>query len=78
MTYGCQVWSSRCAETYMKKLQIVQNKNLKTIFNLLRRYLTALLHRKFKQELFNDFVNKLTTKFEEKTRSSTLELLRNL
>lgn len=78
MTYGCQVWSSRIAKTYMKKLQIIQNKNLKIIFNLPRRYPTTHLHVNYKQDLFNTLVNKLTTRFEDKNRSSNIEILRNL
>ena len=78
MTYGCQVWSTRCAKTYLKKLQIIQNKNLKVIFNLPRRYPTTLLHNKFKQEMLKDVLDKLTSRFEDRNRSSNFDLIRNL
>ena len=78
MTYGCQVWSTRCANTYLKKLQIIQNKNLKIIFNLPRRYSTALLHMNSKQDLFKTVISKITTRFEDRNRSSSFDLIRDL
>lgn len=78
LTYGCQVWSTRCAKTYLKKPQIIQNKNLKIIFNLPRRYSTARLHNNFKQEMFKTVIEKLTTRFEDRNRSSNFDLIRNL
>lgn len=78
MTYGCQVWSTKCAKTYLKKLQIIQNKNLKIIFNLRRRFSTALLHTNYKQELLKHVFDKITTRFEDRNRSSRFDLIRNL
>ena len=48
MMYGCQMWPTKCARTHLKKLQIIQNKNLKIIYNLHRRYPTIQLHREYK------------------------------
>lgn len=78
MTYGCQVWSKLCAKTHFKKLQIIQNKNLKIIFNKNRRYSTRRLHIKFKQDTFENVVSNLTKRFEDRNRSSTYLTLRNL
>lgn len=78
MTYGCQVWSTRCAKTYFKKLQVIQNKNLKNIFGLNMRYSTLHLHQRFKEDMINTYIEKITQSFEFRNRSSTYRLLRNL
>lgn len=78
MTYGCQMWYQKTAKTHLKKLQIIQNKNLKIIFNLPRRYPTVLLHRNYNQNTINTHCEDLSCKFEERCRSSNFELLRNL
>lgn len=38
MTYGCQVWSKRSAKTYINKLQVIQNKSLKRVYNFPGRF----------------------------------------
>lgn len=78
MTYGCQVWSPLCAKTHIKKLQIIQNKNLKIIFNLSRLYSTVNLHSQYKQDLFKTVICNLTERFEDRNRSSSYAILRNL
>lgn len=78
MTYGCQIWSKRCANTYIKKLQVVQNKNLKIIFNLPYRYSTSMLHRKYKQIMFNELIREITLRFEDRNRSSSYDIIRSL
>lgn len=78
MTYGCQVWNTRCAKTYFKSLQIIQNKNLKIIYNLPRRYSTVCLHRNYKEDMFEAVTRKLTQRFEDRNRSSNFDLIRNL
>lgn len=78
LSYGCQIWSSRVAKTNLKCLQIIQNKNLKTIFKLNRRYSTALLHSNSKELMINELFLNLTNRFKEKCNSSSIEILRNL
>lgn len=78
LTYGCQVWSGRCAKTNVRKLQIIQNKNLKIILNLNRRFSTILLHSRFKMDMLNTVICKLTQRFEDRNRSSNYVVLRNL
>lgn len=78
MTYGCQVWSTRCAKTYYKKLQVIQNKNLKNIFGLNMRYSTLHLHQRFHEDMLSTFVDKITEKFECRNRLSNYRLLREL
>ena len=38
LTYGCVVWND-CAKTHMKRVQIIQNKNLKIIFNTTKLFI---------------------------------------
>lgn len=77
LTYGCQIWND-CAMTHRRKIQIIQNKNLKIIYNLPRRYPTAELHRKSKQKLIETFINDMTLTFNDKCRRSTYSHLRSL
>lgn len=78
MSYGCQIWFPKCAKTNLKKLQIIQNKNLKIILNLHRRYPTKRLHDKYNQIPINDLFQKLTLRFEDNCRSSNYVEIRNL
>lgn len=77
LTYGCQIWKN-CAKTHRKQLQIIQNKNLKIIFNLSRRFSTRRLHSRYKQKTIDEFVDDLTLTFEDKCRRSNYAHLRNL
>lgn len=77
LTYGCQVWL-KCAKTHKKRLQIIQNKNLKIIYNLPRRFSTVELHRKYKQKTIEIFIKDLTLSFNDRCRRSTYDHLRNL
>lgn len=78
MTYGCQVWYMKAAKTYRKKLQIIQNKNLKIIFNLPRRYSTFRLHRNYNEDTLSMVISKLTKSFEDRNRCSNYDLIRNI
>lgn len=62
LTYGCPVWSS-CANSHKNKLQIIQNKNLKVIYNLPRRHHTDELHDTAEISLISNFMNKLKESF---------------
>ena len=55
------------AKTHLKKLQIIQNKNLKIIYNLHRRYPTVLT-----------VTSKITQRFEDRKRNSSLDIIRDL
>ena len=76
MTYGCQIWSTKCAKTHLKKLQIIQNKNIKIIYNLRRRYPTIQLHRKYKEDMFLTVTSKITQRFEDRNRNSIFDIIR--
>lgn len=75
--YACQIWS-KCAKTHKKRLQIIQNKNLKIIFNLPNRYSTVNLHNLSNQKTIETLIDDLTLSFNEKCRMSTHAHLRDL
>lgn len=60
--YGSPVWSN-CANSHIKKVQIYQNKNLKTIFNLPWRYPTDELHYKSETEHISQFIRRINEHF---------------
>lgn len=78
LTYGCQVWFHKTAKTHSKRLQIIQNKNLKIIHRLPPRYPTDLLHSRLNYKKIITFANDLTLSFNEKCRLSNYETIRNL
>lgn len=78
MTYACQVWFFKASRTYRKKLQVIQNKNLKIIHGLNPRYSTNLLHSNFGHVMIESFARELTLSFNEKCRTSTYGIIRNL
>jgi hypothetical protein len=77
LLYACPVWSN-CAETHMNKLQIMQNKCLKTIFNLPRNHPTHFLHRSLIYPTFKEQVSKISLNFKRKLIISENHLIRSL
>lgn len=78
MSYSCQVWFHKTARSHTKKMQIIQNKNLKIIHKLPPRFSTKMLHRNFGHKMFSSFVKELTLTFNNKCRMSNYETIRNL
>lgn len=78
MTYACQVWYKKTAKCHIKKLQIIQNKNLKIIHNLNWRYPTTTLHSRYGHETLEVVFRSLTLSFEDRCRWSNYDILRNL
>jgi hypothetical protein len=58
MTYACRAWEF-AAETYLLKLQRLQNKVLRTIGNLPRRTLVRDMHVAFQIPYVYDYITKL-------------------
>lgn len=75
--YGSPVWSS-CAEMHLRKIQIFQNKCLKTFFNLPWRYETANLHVIADIQTVPEFMHKLNEKFKASCRLSSNRLINGL
>jgi hypothetical protein len=61
MTYACPAWEF-AAETYLLKLQRLQNKVLHTIGNLSRRTLVREMHVAFQIPYVYDYITKLCRK----------------
>lgn len=78
MTYACQVWFTKTAKCHLRKLQKIQNKNLKIINNLPWRYPTQHLHSFYGHTSMNVAMRILTLSFEERCRRSEYEIIRNL
>lgn len=77
LLYACPVWND-CAEVHLNKLQLIQNKCLKIIFNLPRNHPTHDLHRIAKVATIKDHVNKITQNFRKKLPLSENQLIRSL
>lgn len=78
MTYSCQAWFPKIAKSHIKKLQIIQNKNLKIIHNLNWRFPTDRLHNTYGHKTVRALMADLTTAFENQCQQSTNDLIRNL
>ena len=65
MFYGAPVWA-KSANCHLRKLQVLQNKLLKLLYNKPRLYSTARIHDLAGTELITDKMLRLCTKFYEK------------
>lgn len=77
LTYGCQVWSS-AATSHLNKFQIIQNKIIKTIFNLHRRTPTVMLEKITGICPFYKLIDSLNVNFRQNCQSSDFELIREI
>lgn len=77
LLYACPVWYE-CAETHLKKLQIIQNKCLKIIYDLPRNYPTLGLHRTINYPTIKEQILKTTQNFNRKLSYSENQLIRCL
>ena len=71
------VWNN-CAKTHKKRLQIVQNKNLKIIHNLPFHYSTSELNNQFNHKTIETVLDDFNFTFNEKCRRAMYAHLRNL
>lgn len=78
MTYGCQAWYRKTAACHIKKLQVIQNKNLKIIHKLRWRHSTHHLHSHYGHNTINMVMRLLTLSFDERCRRSNYDIIRNL
>jgi hypothetical protein len=77
MTYACPAWEF-AADTYLLKLQRLQNKVLRTIGNFPRRTPTRDIHVAFKIPYVYDFITKLCRKQAEVIQKHYNENIRNI
>lgn len=77
LLYACPVWNG-CAETHIKKLQMIQNKCFKIICNLPRSYPTHSLHRLVNLPTIKEQISKTTLNFNKKLPLSKNKLIRSL
>ena len=72
LTYGCSIFR-KCAKSHLKRLQVIQNKMLKLIYNLNIRHSTERLQKTI-MEIRSDF----TRSFNERCRRSDYAHVRQL
>lgn len=77
MSYGSPIWSS-AALIHKNKLNVMQNKILKTIFNLPRRTPTIFLNRITGVSSFDSFINQINTSFSFSCATSDFYLIREI
>lgn len=77
LMYACPVWKTT-PKTYIKKLQIIQNKALKIIHGLERTFSTRILHERYKHKMVSETIESLSLTFFNKCRDSTFELIKDL
>jgi hypothetical protein len=66
MTYAAPAWTGMTSDTNLRKLQVLQNKYVRTALNLPYHTNMVQAHRTAKIPLIGDAVMKLTTKFFDK------------
>lgn len=77
LTYASIIWKA-AAQSNRKQIQILQNKCLKIIMRLPRRYPTNELHSLTNVPTIADFTNKINEKFNDKCALSAYRLIREL
>jgi hypothetical protein len=77
MTYACPTWEFQ-AETYLLKLQRIQNKVLRTIGNLPRSTLVHDIHVAFQSPYVYDFITKLCRRQAEIIHNHENENVHNI
>lgn len=77
MVYAAPLWY-KASKTNIKKLQVIQNKTLKLIFNLPIRYSTHELHDEYNLDMFQNYIKKLADNFKSNCRSSQYRLINDL
>lgn len=77
LLYGCPVWGN-CAQCYIKKLQVSQNRLLKMMLDLSWHHSTLNLHKRANVELISARIHKLTSKFISKCVFADNHLINDL
>lgn len=77
LTYASIVWRT-AAQSNRKQIQILQNKCLKIIMKLPRRFSTNELHSRTNMPTIAEFTNKINNNFNDKCALSAFRLIREL
>lgn len=77
LTYSAPLWQ-HAAKSHLKKLQVIQNKTLKSIYNLEGQHPTTDLHQLNDYQTISEFCQTLTEDFNYRNTLSTYELIREL
>lgn len=77
ITFGSPVWH-RVAPTHMGKLQLIQNRCLKGIYRLPRRFSTDRLHSVYGHPTIRQSINTIASNFSSKCQQSGHDLIRAL
>lgn len=77
MSYGCPAWTS-AATTHLNRMDVMQNKILKTIFKLPRRTPTIWLSTITGFSDFKSFIITLNSKFSSSCTNSNFDLIREI
>lgn len=75
LTFACPIWY-KAANTHIKKLQIIQNKCLKIIYNLRWRYPTDILHSRSGYEKIHEFIYRLSQSYNDRNIHSSYPMIR--
>lgn len=76
LIYACPVWY-KAARTHLKKLQILQNKCLKIIYNKPWRFPTDTLHNECSYIKLDEFIKRFTENFYTKIENSSYQLIKD-
>lgn len=76
MTYACPTWFKKTAASHIKKLQVIQNKHLKSKHGLNWKHRTQHLHSHYGHKTISKVMRLLTMSFEERLRLSNCEIIR--
>lgn len=77
LTYAAPVWG-QCAKSHINKMQIFQNRMLKTCLKLPHRHPTIDVHKLSATEYVNEFIERLSLKFECSSRVVDNPLINSL
>lgn len=75
LAFASPIWH-RAAKSHLKRLQTMQNKSLKMIFNKPWRYPTSILHDETGYELFSDFIKRLNENYFLRIQNSHYSIIR--
>lgn len=77
LLYAAPIWKD-CAQTHLRKIQVLQNRYLKMILNLPMRTNTSVVHQMANITKVNDKIHEIDNRFRLAANSSEYQLIREL